>query len=76
MGYAILGVLVAFAGSNEKEMFENGVSPLWLGVDWLFTFDIPEISMEWYGGIFCTVLGVFLMLKKRKLRIENSVFDN
>jgi len=63
---ALFWLRFTFAGSTEREMFDAGVSPVWLGMDWLFTFDIPSISVTWYAGLICLLIGTVLVVRKKR----------
>jgi len=65
IAWAIYGLLLTLSGSVEQEMFEAGVSPLRLGLKWLFTFDIPGISLPWYVGLVSLLIGLVLIFRKR-----------
>ncbi len=67
MIWAVFEVYVTFSGSEEREMFEEGGSRILKGLDWLFTFDIAVISLHWYAGLICLILGLFSVFKKKKV---------
>jgi len=63
---ALFWLRFTFAGGAEREMFDAGVSPLLLGMDWLFTFDITSISMAWYAGLVCLLISTVLVVRKKR----------
>ena len=63
---ALFWLRVTFAGGVERELFDSDVSPILLGLNWLFTFDVTSISMTWYAGLICLLIGVVLIFRKKR----------
>jgi hypothetical protein len=67
-GAAIFLTRFAFTGSVEGASIHNRKDYLLKLVDWLFTFDVPVVSVLWYSGLIIILLGLryALFANKRK----------